>query len=223
MIQISSLLGAGDDVSLRQVAYQYGVAGAFFYAACNSTQIMVFSNLAIQTKRVAPNARWVFQARQAGSTLANYSHLPCRTFLEIMRVRYGTFVHLSFMFFSLAANTVSCAVKRLWRLSAPPRSITDGSMVMLQLVVSSILLGGAAAINSLTGMSIYAATWLLPLSVAAYTLRGGLRFVAISSRRVLTLTNRADLRSLFPCPSIRSLAGSHQGYATHRLHSHGRQ
>jgi hypothetical protein len=29
------------------VAYEYGVAGSFFYAACNSTQIMVFSNLAI--------------------------------------------------------------------------------------------------------------------------------------------------------------------------------
>jgi Na+/proline symporter len=28
------------------VAYEYGVAGSF-YAACNSTQIMVFSNLAI--------------------------------------------------------------------------------------------------------------------------------------------------------------------------------
>lgn len=42
-------------------------------------------------------------------------------------------------------------------------------------MVSSVLLGGAAAINSLTGMSIYAALWLLPVSVAAYTLRGGLR------------------------------------------------
>ncbi|KAL8283770.1 hypothetical protein RQP46_005202 [Phenoliferia psychrophenolica] len=109
------------------VAYTYGIAGAFFYAACNSTQIMVFSNLAIQSKRKAPNAH---------------------TFLEILRVRYGTFVHISFMFFSLAANT---------------------------LVVSSVLLGGAAAINALTGMSIYASLWLLPLSVAAYTLRGGLR------------------------------------------------
>jgi hypothetical protein len=29
------------------VAYTYGVAGSFFYAACNSTQIMIFSNLAI--------------------------------------------------------------------------------------------------------------------------------------------------------------------------------
>jgi Na+/proline symporter len=29
------------------VTYEYGVAGSFFYAACNSTQIMIFSNLAI--------------------------------------------------------------------------------------------------------------------------------------------------------------------------------
>jgi len=43
------------------------------------------------------------------------------------------------------------------------------------LVVSSILIGGAAAINSLTGMSVYASLWLLPMSVTAYTLRGGLR------------------------------------------------
>lgn len=80
-----------------------------------------------QSKRKAPNAR---------------------TFLEIIRVRYGTIAHLSFMFFSLASNI---------------------------LVVSSILIGGAAAINALTGMSVYASVWLLPLSVAAYTLRGGLR------------------------------------------------
>ncbi|KUJ08332.1 putative DUR3-urea permease [Mollisia scopiformis] len=109
------------------VAYEYGVAGSFFYAACNSTQIMIFSNLAIQCKRKAPNAR---------------------TFLEIIRVRYGTIAHFSFMFFSLASNI---------------------------LVVSSILIGGAAAINSLTGMSVYASLWLLPLSVSAYTMRGGLR------------------------------------------------
>ncbi|KAM0786770.1 hypothetical protein ACM66B_002205 [Microbotryomycetes sp. NB124-2] len=124
---ISSWTWSTTLLSSCTVAYTYGVAGAFYYAVCNSTQIMVFSNLAIQSKRKAPNAH---------------------TFLEIIRVRYGTFTHLSFMFFSLASNT---------------------------LVVSSILLGGAAAINSLTGMSVYAATWLLPLSVAAYTLRGGLR------------------------------------------------
>jgi urea-proton symporter len=36
------------------VAYEYGVAGSFFYAACNSTQIMVFSNLAIVCSRRNP-------------------------------------------------------------------------------------------------------------------------------------------------------------------------
>ncbi|KAH0233559.1 sodium symporter family protein, partial [Aureobasidium melanogenum] len=114
-------------LSSATVAYEYGVAGSFFYAACNSTQIMIFSNLAIESKRKAPNAR---------------------TFLEIIRVRYGIAAHLSFMFFSLASNI---------------------------LVVSSILIGGAAAINALTGMSVYASLWLLPASVTAYTLRGGLR------------------------------------------------
>lgn len=48
--------------------------------------IMVFSNLAIQSKRKVPNAH---------------------TFLGVLRVRYGTVVHLSLMFFSLATTTVS--------------------------------------------------------------------------------------------------------------------
>ncbi|KAF3761228.1 hypothetical protein M406DRAFT_65726 [Cryphonectria parasitica EP155] len=124
---ISSWTWSTTLLSSATVAYEYGVAGSFFYAACNSTQIMVFSNLAIQSKRKAPNAK---------------------TFLEIIRIRYGTTAHFSFMFFSLASNI---------------------------LVVSSILIGGAAAINSLTGMNVYAGLWLLPVSVAAYTLRGGLR------------------------------------------------
>ncbi|KAF7973578.1 hypothetical protein HWV62_14858 [Athelia sp. TMB] len=75
---------------------------------------MVFSNLAIQTKRKAPNAH---------------------TFLEIMRVRYGTFVHLSFM------SMAHC--------KEFPRHL----VTMLICVIR----------------------WLLPASVAAYTLRGGLR------------------------------------------------
>ncbi|KAK4057524.1 hypothetical protein OIO90_001593 [Microbotryomycetes sp. JL221] len=104
---ISSWTWSTTLLSSCTVAYTYGVAGAFYYAVCNSTQIMVFSNLAIESKRKAPNAH---------------------TFLEIIR-----------------------------------------------LVVSSILLGGAAAINSLTGMSVYASAWLLPASVAVYTLKGGLR------------------------------------------------
>lgn len=123
---------------------------------------MVFSNLAIQTKRKAPNAH---------------------SFLEIIRVRYGTFCHLTFMLFSLASNIVSSAFLSHLSQGLHLPIIDTESLTLLftvpcfppQLVVSSVLLGGAAAINSLTGMSVYAATWLLPLSVAAYTLRGGLR------------------------------------------------
>ena len=98
-----------------------------------------------QSKRKAPNAR---------------------TFLEIIRVRYGRTAHLSFMFFSLASNI---------------------------LVVSSILIGGAAAIESLTGMSVYASLWLLPIGVAAYTMRGGLR--------ATILTDYVGFQSLLP-PNI---------------------
>lgn len=70
------------------------------------------------------------------------------THLEMLRIRYGTAGHLTFLFFSLATNI---------------------------LVVSSVLVGAAAAINSITGVSIYASLWLLPIAVTAYTLRGGLR------------------------------------------------
>lgn len=105
---------------------------------------MIFSNLAIQTKRKAPNAHTFL------GKWNRYDHqLRVLSFTaEIMRIRYGRFVHFSFMFFALAANI---------------------------LVVSSVLLGGAAAINAITGVSIYASLWLLPLGVAAYNIRGGLR------------------------------------------------
>lgn len=90
-------------------------------------QVALFSLIAIQMKRRAPNLH---------------------THLEMLRIRYGTAGHLTFLFFSLATNI---------------------------LVVSSVLVGAAAAINSITGVNVYASLWLLPLAVTAYTLRGGLR------------------------------------------------
>lgn len=97
------------------------------YASGNCTQIVLFSTLAIQLKRRAPSVH---------------------TYLELVRIRFGTLPHLTYIFFALATNILVC---------------------------SSILLGGSAAINSITGMNIYAALFLLPASVVAYTLRGGLR------------------------------------------------
>ncbi|EPQ30416.1 uncharacterized protein PFL1_01942 [Pseudozyma flocculosa PF-1] len=70
------------------------------------------------------------------------------TYLELVRLRFGLLPHLTYIFFALATNILVC---------------------------SSVLLGGAAAINAITGVNVYASLFLLPASVVAYTLRGGLR------------------------------------------------
>ncbi|CAO1631005.1 unnamed protein product [Parajaminaea phylloscopi] len=114
-------------LSAVSTAYSYGAFGALVYGASNMSQITLFSLIAIQMKRKAPNLH---------------------THLELLRIRYGTFGHATFLFFALATNI---------------------------LVVSSILVGAAATINSITGVNVYASLFLLPLVVAAYTLRGGLR------------------------------------------------
>ncbi|GAC93563.1 potential urea active transport protein [Pseudozyma hubeiensis SY62] len=124
---ISSWTWSTTLLSSVSTAYNYGVAGAMLYASGNCTQIVLFSTLAIQLKRRAPSVH---------------------TYLELVRIRFGTLPHLTYIFFALATNILVCA---------------------------SVLLGGAAAINSITGMNTYAALFLLPTSVVAYTLRGGLR------------------------------------------------
>lgn len=70
------------------------------------------------------------------------------TLLELIRVRYGSAAHVLWIVFCLVNNCM---------------------------VFSSMLLGASSAITSLTGMNVYAATYLLPLGVAVYTYFGGLR------------------------------------------------
>lgn len=70
------------------------------------------------------------------------------TLLELVKVRYGTAAHVLWIVFCLVNNCM---------------------------VFSSMLLGASSAITSLTGMNVYAATYLLPLGVAVYTYFGGLR------------------------------------------------
>jgi SSS family transporter len=114
------------------VAYNYGVSGPFWYASGATIQILLFSILAINIKKKAPDAH---------------------TFLEIIRVRYGTTAHLVFLFFGLLTNIV---------------------------VTSMLLLGGSAVVTSLTGMNIIAACFLIPLGVVLYTIHGGLRATFLS-------------------------------------------
>lgn len=70
------------------------------------------------------------------------------TYLQIIRKRWGTTLHCVHLFFGLAANI---------------------------LVGSMLILGGSATVNQLTGMPTTAAIFLTPVSVAIYTLVGGLR------------------------------------------------
>ncbi|KAK0527832.1 hypothetical protein OC834_002077 [Tilletia horrida] len=75
------------------------------------------------------------------------------TFLQVIRARWGKFAHRVFCCFALATNT---------------------------LVSSMLIVGGSAVVNQLTGLSIYAVIWLTPLSVAIYTLTGGMRATLIA-------------------------------------------
>ncbi|BGP30870.1 hypothetical protein JCM10296v2_002629 [Rhodotorula toruloides] len=70
------------------------------------------------------------------------------TFLEVIRARWGTIPHIVFTFYAFATAF---------------------------LVSSMLITGGSATVTDLTGMSTWAACWLIPLPVGAYTLVGGLR------------------------------------------------
>ncbi|KAI0338579.1 Na+/solute symporter [Trametopsis cervina] len=70
------------------------------------------------------------------------------TFLEIVKARFGTPAHLLFTFYAF---------------------------LCILLVCGSLLLGGAATVNALTGMNTIAACFLLPIGIAVYVIFGGLR------------------------------------------------
>lgn len=109
------------------VTFEFGMAGAFWYAAGASIQVILFSILAIELKRKAPMTH---------------------TFPEMLYIRYGRHSHKVFLFFALLTNTV---------------------------VTAMLVLGGAAVVNSLTGVDITLAAFLLPIGIILYTVFGGLK------------------------------------------------
>ncbi|HEX7031614.1 MAG TPA: sodium/solute symporter [Nitrososphaera sp.] len=70
------------------------------------------------------------------------------TFPEIIFARFGKDSHKVFLFFALMTNTI---------------------------VTAMLVLGGAAVVNSLTGVNIYIAAFLIPVGVIIYTFSGGLK------------------------------------------------
>src|SRR5919109_2165010 len=70
------------------------------------------------------------------------------TFPEMIFARFGKNSHKVFLFFALMTNTI---------------------------VTAMLVLGGAAVVNSLTGIDIYVAAFLIPVGVIIYTFFGGLK------------------------------------------------
>lgn len=114
------------------IAFNFGISGAFWYAAGAAVQVLLFGVIAIELKRKAPN-----------------SH----TFLEIIRVRFGNSAHKVFLGFALLTNMIVSAM---------------------------LVLGGSAVVNSLTGIDIIIAAFLIPLGVMVYTFSGGLKATFIA-------------------------------------------
>lgn len=62
---------------------QYGISGAFWYAAGAALQVLLFSTLTIQMKIKAPGAK---------------------TYLQIVRARFDSQTHFVYVFFALLTN-----------------------------------------------------------------------------------------------------------------------
>jgi urea-proton symporter len=75
------------------------------------------------------------------------------TVCEIVRARWVAAEHVVFLAFCLATNVI---------------------------VTAMLLLGGSAVVNALTGVDVYAASFLIPLGVVVYTLAGGLKATTTS-------------------------------------------
>ena len=70
------------------------------------------------------------------------------------KISWGTATHIVFLVFCLTTNVV---------------------------VTAMLLLGGSAVVNALTGVNIYAASFLIPVGVVVYTLAGGLKATFLAS------------------------------------------
>lgn len=86
---VSSWTWAATLLQSSSMAYKTGVSGPFWYASGATIQVLLFATLAIELKKVAPNAH---------------------TFIEVVKVRYGAVAHLVYVFFALLTNFIVTAM-----------------------------------------------------------------------------------------------------------------
>jgi len=109
------------------VASKYGISGPYWYAGGATIQIIIFSILSIMLKTRAPGAK---------------------TFLQVIKARFGKRTHLVFCTFAFFTNLI---------------------------VMMSLTIAGTAVLNSLVSdLSPEAAAMLLAAVIGGYTLIGGL-------------------------------------------------
>ena len=109
------------------VASKYGISGPYWYAAGATIQIILFAILSITLKTRAPGAK---------------------TFLQVIKARFGSRTHIIFCVFAMFTNLV---------------------------VTTMLTIGGAAVLNSLIkDLSIEFAAMLVAAVIGGYTLIGGL-------------------------------------------------
>lgn len=95
-----------------------------------------------------------------------------RTFLEIVKARFGMSAHIMFTVCQNLILNVSNIITNFF--------LKFYALFTSLMVVAILLLGGSASMSALTGMDVRAATMLLPIGVIAYVIVGGLRSTFIS-------------------------------------------
>ncbi|KAH8797346.1 SSS family solute:Na+ symporter [Xylogone sp. PMI_703] len=123
----SSWMWINESVFSAAYTYKWGIALPIWWASGLSFQIALMAVLGIVAKLRVP-----------------YAH----TSLEIMKLRYGKYVHWLFILLNLVNNIFGC-----------------GSMI----------LAGAQLVTGMTGMHVVAACILIPAGVVIYTAVGGLK------------------------------------------------
>ncbi|XP_033624975.1 urea-proton symporter DUR3-like [Asterias rubens] len=109
------------------VATATGISGPFWYAAGATIPLLLFASLSAQMKTRAPGAK---------------------TFLQVIKARFGPRTHLVFCFFALLTNVI---------------------------VTAMLMLGGCAVLTSLVdGLSLELAAMALAAVIGTYTFIGGL-------------------------------------------------
>ncbi|CAD1811594.1 transporter, solute:sodium symporter (SSS) family protein [Candida parapsilosis] len=124
---VSSWTWAATLLTSSTQVYKNGVFGSCGYAFGATAQITLFATLAIKAKERAPSAR---------------------TYMEIIRARYGAPAHTVYIIWGLATNF----------------------MVTIMLIT-----GGAATVRDLTGMHPVASCLLIGLSPTVYSVFGGIK------------------------------------------------